>query len=75
MRTTEEKITCALRDARDLDGSCWAEAMNYDAINRIPSSSFNSQTPYQAYYKMKPDLTAMRTFEAIAYALDLQKNK
>jgi len=77
MRTIEEKLTCALRDARELDPSYWAEAMNYATftINRIPSASINHQTPFQAYHKRKPDLTYLRAFGSIAYALDPERKK
>jgi transposase InsO family protein len=55
-RTIEEKITCLLQDANAIDeserGRYWAEALNTATyiINRLPTSTNNGKTPYEAYY-------------------------
>jgi hypothetical protein len=55
-RTIEEKITCLLQDANGIDeserGRYWAEALNTTTylINRLPTSTDDGKTPYEAYH-------------------------
>jgi hypothetical protein len=73
-RTTEEKITCLLQDANGIDeserGRYWAEALNTATylINRLPTSTNDDKTPYEAYHGSKPPpLHHLQTFGSKAY--------
>lgn len=62
-RTVVEKARCLLFDAQ-LEKKFWAEAANTAVYlkNRSPTSSLENKTPYEAWYKKKPDLKHIRLF-------------
>jgi hypothetical protein len=80
-RTIEEKITCLLQDANAIDeserGRYWAEALNTATyiINRLPTSTNNGKTPYEAYYGSQLPLQHLRTFGSRAYVHDRTHRK
>jgi hypothetical protein len=80
-RTIEEKITCLLQDANGIDeserGRYWAEALNTATylINRLPTSTNDGKTPYEAYHGSKPPLHHLRTFGSKAYVYDRTHDK
>lgn len=79
-RTIEEKVTCLLQDANGIDdserGRYWAETLNTATylINRLPTSSNNGKTRYEAYYGSRPSLHHVRTFGSKAYVYDRTHN-
>jgi hypothetical protein len=80
-RTIEGKITCLLQDANAIDeserGRYWAEALNTATylISRIPMSTNDGKTPYEAYHGSNPPLHHLRTFGSKAYVYDRTRNK
>ncbi|CAB0040793.1 unnamed protein product [Trichogramma brassicae] len=48
----------------------WAEAVNASVyiLNRLPTSKENNSTPFEAWWRKKPDLSHMKVFGTLAYA-------
>lgn len=62
-KTVVEKARCLLFDAK-LEKKFWAEASNTAVYlkNRSVTSTLGNKTPYEAWYKKKPDLSHIRVF-------------
>ena len=57
--------------AKGLPNSYWAEAVNIAVylLNRSPTKAVVNKTPYQAWYKRKPQVNHLKIFGCIAYSL------
>ena len=69
-RTILEKAKCMCAHA-GLPHSLWAEAASTATYvyNRIPNAPFKGKNPYEIWYSLKPDLSHLRVFGCVAYAL------
>jgi hypothetical protein len=49
----------------------WVEAINTAAyiLNRSPTKAVQNQTLFETWYKRKPDVSHLKVFNSIAYAL------
>lgn len=56
---------------KGLPNTFWAEAVNTVVfiLNRSPTKAVQNKTPYEAWYKEKPQVHFLRIFGCIAYAL------
>ena len=56
--------------------SLWGEALTTQihVWNRIPTSSLKGMTPYEAWFKQKPDVSHLRVWGCLAYVF-IQKDK
>ena len=68
-RSLKEMTTCML-EAKKLAENLWAEAMHAAEYiyNRVPHSSFNGKTPFEAYFGHNPDVSNMRVFGSTTWA-------
>lgn len=75
-RTIVEKARCMLQDAR-LDHSFWAEAVNTAIYlkNRSPTRALLGTTPEERWTDKKVNLSHLRIFGCLAYALTENRNK
>ena len=57
-------------EAKSLAANLWAEAMNVAAHihNRVPHSFVKGNTPFEAYFGHKPDVSNFRVFGSTAWA-------
>ena len=69
-RTILEKAKCMCAHA-DLPKSCWAEAANTACYvyNCLPNAPLKCKSPHEVWYSRKPDLSNLRGFGCVAYAL------
>lgn len=71
-RTILEKVRALLFDSNMKD-EMWGEAV-YCAtylLNRLPSKTLNNKTPYEMWYKTKPDISNIQVFGCTVYAKQL----
>ena len=68
-RTLMEKVRCMLHHS-GLTLKFWAEALSTATYvkNRSPTSAFGEGTPFERWYKQKPDVEHLRVFGCRAYA-------
>ena len=71
-RTILEKAKCMCAHA-DVPRSLWAEAASTAAYvyNRLPNAPLKGKSPHEVWYSRKPDLSNLRVFGCVAYALVL----
>ena len=69
-RTILEKAKCMCAHA-DLPKSLWAEAASTASYvyNRLPNVPLKCKSPHEVWYSQKPDLSNLRVFGCVAYAL------
>ena len=69
-RTILEKAKCMCAHA-DLPKSLWAEAASTACYvyNRLPNARLKRKSPHEVWYSQKPDLSNLRVFGCVAYAL------
>ena len=69
-RTILEKAKCMCVHA-GLPYSLWAEAANTATFiyNRLPNAPLKGKSPYELWYGRKPDLSNLKVFGCVAYAL------
>ena len=67
-RTLMETVRCMLHYA-GLSVQLWAEALAtaVHLKNRSPTSCFGEVTPYERWWKQKPDVSNLRVFGCVAY--------
>lgn len=55
---------------KGLSNKFWAEAVNTAVyiLNISPTKAVFNKTPYEAWYKKKPDVQGLRVFGCIAYS-------
>ena len=70
MRTVMQATRCLLI-AAELPPFFWAEALAavIHVLNRCPTASLNGVTPYEKWYGKPPDISHLRVFGSLAYAL------
>ena len=68
-RSLKEMTTCMLQ-SRKLTTNLWTEAMHVveHIHNRVPHSSMKGNTPFEAYFGHKPDVSNLRVFGSTAWA-------
>ena len=65
-------------ESKKLAANLWVEAMNAAAYiqNRVPHSSVEGKTPFEAYFGHKPDVSNLRVFGSTAWArISLDKRR
>ena len=65
-------------ESKKLAANLWAEAMHAIAYihNRVPHSSMKINTPFEAYFGHKPDVSNLRVFGSTAWArISLDKRR
>ena len=69
-RTILEKAKCMCAHA-DLPKSLWAEAASTACYvyYRLPNAPLKCKSPHEVWYSRKPDLSNLRVFGCVAYAL------
>jgi hypothetical protein len=69
-RTIVEMARCMLKE-KNLPRKFWAEAVSCAVyiLNRSPTKSLMNITPHEAWYGSKPDVSHLKVFGSIAYAL------
>ena len=69
-RTILEKAKCMCVHV-GLPYSLWAEAANTATFiyNRLPNAPLRGKRPYEMWYGRKPDLSNLKVFSCVAYAL------
>ena len=74
-RTMSDDITAMLSESH-LPASFWGEALSAQihVWNRLPTSSLKGITPFEAWFKRKPDVSHLRVFGCLAYVF-IQKDK
>ena len=74
-RVGSERITALLAEA-NLPMQFWAEALAalIHVWNRCPSAALNGKTPYEMWFKQKPDVSHLRVWGCLAY-VHIQKDK
>ena len=62
-RSLKEMTTCML-ESKKLAANLWAEAMHAEAYihNRVTHSSMKGNTPFEAYFRHKPDVSNLWVF-------------
>lgn len=75
-RTLVEMARCMMLSSH-VSPEFWAEAVNTATHirNRCPTRSLQGITPYEAYYKKKPNVSYFKQFGCKAYFLDKTPNK
>ncbi|KAJ8709420.1 hypothetical protein PYW07_009246 [Mythimna separata] len=75
-RTLMEKSRAMLQDA-DLDKKYWAEAVNTACYlkNRSPTAALKNATPEELWTGSKVDLSHLRVFGSVAYALTPEQHR
>ena len=70
-----DDITAMLSESH-LPASFWGEALSAQihVWNRLPTSSLKGITPFEAWFKRKPDVSHLRVFGCLAYVF-IQKDK
>ena len=71
IRTILERARTMLIHA-GLPSSLWPEAIAAACYitNRLPTTALEGKTPYEAWYKKKPDLSNLRVYGCNAYVID-----
>ncbi|KAF7768485.1 hypothetical protein Agabi119p4_7728 [Agaricus bisporus var. burnettii] len=74
-RTMGERITAMLSESR-LPGCFWGECISsmVHVWNMLPTASLSGTTPFQAFYKRKPDVSHLRVWGCTAY-VHVQRDK
>ena len=74
-RTMGDDLSAMLYEAQ-LPPSLWGEALatQIHVWNCLPMSSLKGMTPYEAWFKRKPDVSHLRVWECLAYVF-IQKDK
>jgi len=74
-RTMGDDISAMLYQAQ-LPPSLWGEALatQIHVWDRLPTSSLKGMTPYEAWFKRKPDVSHLRVWGCLAYVF-IQKHK
>ncbi|KAF7779129.1 hypothetical protein Agabi119p4_3474 [Agaricus bisporus var. burnettii] len=74
-RTMGERITAMLSESR-LPGSFWGECISsmVHVWNMLPTASLSGTTPFQAFYKRKPDVSHLRVWGCTSY-VHVQRDK
>src|SRR5258708_4673110 len=74
-RTMPDDISAMLYEAQ-LPPSLWGDALNAQIHiwNLFPTSSLKGKTPYEAWFKRKPDVSHLRVWGCLAYVF-IQKDK
>jgi len=74
-RTMSDDITAMLSELR-LPASFWGEALSAQIHiwNRLPTSSLKGMTPFEAWFKQKPDVSHLHVWGCLAYVF-VQKDK
>ena len=67
-RTLIEKVRSMLADS-ELPHSFWAEALSTAAylVNRSPTKTLDDKTPFEAWYRKKPNVNHLRVFGCLTY--------
>lgn len=62
---------------KSLSNNLWAEAVNASVyiLNRSPTKAVRNKTPYEAWYKKKPDVSHLKVFGCVAYSLITSGNR
>ena len=68
---SHQQIEALNRRDADLPKSLWAEAASTACYvyNRLPNAHLKCKSPYEVWYSRKPDLSNLRVFGCVAYAL------
>ena len=68
-RSLKEMTTCML-ESKKLAENLWVEAIHVVEYiqNRVPHSSMKGNTPFEAYFGHKPDVSNLRVFGSTAWA-------
>ena len=68
-RSLVETVRCLLHQA-GVPMRFWAEALSVATYlkNRSPTSCFAGQTPYERWWKVKPDVSNLKVFGCVSYA-------
>lgn len=63
-----EMARCMLAEKK-LPKSFWEEAMNTGVylLNRLPTKAPHNQTPFEAWYGVKPSVDSLKVFGSICY--------
>ncbi|KAF7768461.1 hypothetical protein Agabi119p4_7704 [Agaricus bisporus var. burnettii] len=74
-RTMGERITAMLSESQ-LPASFWGECISsmVHVWNMLPTASLSGTTPFQAFYKRKPDVSHLRVWGCTAY-VHVQRDK
>ena len=74
-RTMGERITAMLSESR-LPASFWGECISsmVHVWNMLPTASLAGTTPFQAFYKRKPDVSHLRVWGCTSY-VHVQRDK
>ncbi|KAF7763798.1 hypothetical protein Agabi119p4_8335 [Agaricus bisporus var. burnettii] len=74
-RTMGERITAMLSESW-LPGSFWGECISsmVHVWNMLPTASLSGTTPFQAFYKRKPDVSHLRVWGCTSY-VHVQRDK
>ena len=74
-RTMGDDISAMLYEAQ-LPPSLWGDALNAQihVWNLLPTSTLKGMTPYEAWFKRKPDVSHLRVWGCLAY-VHIQKDK
>ena len=75
-RTFAEHAACLIHQ-RSLPKYLWAEAIRHVCItfNRLPTRKVTKTTPYEQWFKQKPDVSRLRVFGCEAYGLVLPEQR
>ena len=68
-RSLKEMVTCMI-EARDISPNIWVEDINYVSHiqNKAFHISFKGNTPYEAWFGHKPNVSNFRIFGSRAWA-------
>jgi hypothetical protein len=74
-RTMGERITAMLSESQ-LPPSFWGECISsmVHVSNKLPTASLPGSTPFEAFYKRKPDISHLRVWGCTAY-VHIQRDK
>ena len=63
-------MTTCILESKKLDANLWVEAMHVVAYigNRVAHSSVKGNTPFEAYFGHKPDVSNLRVFGSTTWA-------
>ncbi|KAK8913590.1 hypothetical protein KSP39_PZI024172 [Platanthera zijinensis] len=75
-RTIIEMARCMMLESK-LPKKFWAEAVNTACyiLNRSPCRALVNTTPFEAWSKIKPDISHLRIFGSLTYSLDTTQSK
>lgn len=74
-RTVVEMTRSCLKEM-NLPSKMWGEAVRNSVyiLNRVPTRALTGQTPYEAWYERKPNLTYVHVFGCLAYMRTAGRN-